>query len=477
MVSRLPPRPWFGWFARSTIRARLMTVGLLGVAGALAIGGALLYGVLTASLTRSVEAAARASAEQVALLVDAGRLPDPVPVSGAQVIQVLDQQGRVVDGSIAADRLTALVTPDELQRALSGASVVVPGNRSGLSGGLQVVAVRAGPQGAPLDVVAAAPTTDIERSAATVRTLLLISLPILLVVIGLIAWQVVGAALAPVEALRRGAARIDESSSETERLPVPPTHDEVSALATTLNAMLERVTAARRQQRAFTADAAHELRNPLASMRAQLEVAQHLGEAGDLPQDLLVDVGRLSTLVDDLLLLARADESAAAQAASGMSSPASSRRPDEGDVADVAELLADVVRAAGQARVPVRGASRLIPGTIRAAMPEADLRRALSNLVDNAVRHAATSVVVAAARTGHTVRITVTDDGHGVPVEDRLRVFERFTRLDEGRDRDSGGSGLGLAITRALVRQAGGDVWLEDAAPGTRAVISVPAVR
>ncbi|WP_353508103.1 ATP-binding protein [Intrasporangium sp.] len=462
-----------------------MTVGLIGVAGALAIGGALLYGVLTVSLTRSVEAVARASAEQVALLVDAGRLPDPVPVSGAQVIQVLDQQGRVVDGSIAADRLTALVTPDELQRALAGGSVVVPGNRSGLSGGLQVVAVPAGPQGAPLHVVAAAPTTDIERSAATVRTLLLISLPLLLVVIGLIAWRVVGAALAPVEALRRGAARIDASSSETERLPVPPTHDEVSALATTLNAMLDRVTAARRQQRAFTADAAHELRNPLASMRAQLEVAQHLGEAGDLPQDLLVDVDRLSTLVDDLLLLARADESAAARAASDMSSHAapepspraSSRRLGEGDAADVAKLLADVVRAAGQARVPVRGAPRLIPGTIRAAMPEADLRRALSNLVDNAVRHAATSVVLAAARTGHTVRVTVTDDGHGVPVADRMRVFERFTRLDEGRDRDSGGSGLGLAITKALVRQAGGDVWLEDAAPGTRAVISVPAVR
>lgn len=478
-----------------------MTVGLLGVAGALAIGGVLLNGVLTVSLTRSVESAAQASADQVALLVDSGRLPDPVPVSGAQVIQVLDQQGRVVDGSIAADRLTALVTPDELSRALAGESVVVPGNRSGLSGGLQVVAVRAGPESAPLTVVAAAPTGDIEQSAATVRRLLLIALPLLLVVIGLIAWRVVGAALAPVEALRRGAARIDESSSDTERLPVPPTHDEVSALATTLNSMLDRVTAARRQQRAFTADAAHELRSPLASMRAQLEVAQHLGEAGDLPEDLLVDVDRLTRLVDDLLLLARTDESRAVLGASGASSGASgasarasgpsgasgaspgtsprasSRGPDDRGGADVTDLLADVARAAGRARVQVRVAPRNGVSGIRAAMSEADLRRAVTNLVDNAVRHAEASVVLAVAQTGHTVRVTVTDDGHGVPAADRVRVFERFTRLDEGRDRDSGGTGLGLAITRALVRQAGGDVWLEDAVPGTRAVISVPAVR
>ncbi|GAA2486338.1 ATP-binding protein [Terrabacter carboxydivorans] len=444
--------------ARLSIRARLMLVGLAGVAGALVIGGVLLYAVLTASLGRSLEGTARASAQQVALLVDSGRMPDPVPVSGSQVVQVIDAAGRVVTGSVTADRLTALVTPDELRRALAGLQVVVPGSRSGLSGRLQVVAVPAGPAHA-YSVVAAAPTADVEQSTRTLRTLLLWIFPLLLAVLALIAWRVIGAALAPVEALRRGAARIDESSSESERLPVPPTSDEVSALATTLNAMLDRITVARRKQRAFVADAAHELRSPLASMRTQLEVAQRLGEGGDLPADLLGDVDRLTTLVDDLLLLARADDAATNRQSSAV---------------DVAELLSEVVGRYRGARVPVRVAPGVVGRDMQTWARRGELVRALTNLVDNAVRHARTGVVLDAAAVGHQVEVTVSDDGHGIGTQDRERVFDRFTRLDEARDRDSGGSGLGLPITRALLRRNGGDVRLEDAAPGLRAVVRLP---
>lgn len=448
--------------ARLSIRARLMLIGLAGLAGALLIGGLLLYAVLTTSLGRSIEGTARASAQQVALLVNAGRMPDPVPVSGSQVVQVLDAQGRVVAGSVTADRLTSLVTPDELRRALAGEQVIVPGSRSGLSGRLQVAAVAAGaavPTGRQYSVVAAAPTADVEQSAATLRALLLWIFPLLLAVLGVIAWRVIGAALAPVEALRRGAERIDESSSETERLPVPPTRDEVSALATTLNAMLDRIGAARRKQRAFVADAAHELRSPLASMRTQLEVAQRLGEGGDLPVELLADVDRLTALVDDLLLLARADDAAATRQASEV---------------DITELVSDVTGRYGRARVPVRTSPGLAGRRLKAWGSSAELTRALTNLVDNAVRHARTGVVLDATAVGHQVEVTVTDDGHGIPVEDRERVFDRFTRLDEARDRDSGGSGLGLAITRVLLRRSGGDVGLEDAAPGLRAVVRLP---
>ena len=103
--------------------------------------------------------------------------------------------------------------------------------------------------------------------------------------------------------------------------------------------------------------------------------------------------------------------------------------------------------------------------------PRGELTRALTNLVDNAVRHAGTAVVLDATAVGHQVEVTVTDDGHGIAVEDRDRVFDRFTRLDQARDTDSGGSGLGLPITRALLRRSGGDVRLEDAAPGLRAVV------
>lgn len=449
-------------FARLSIRARLLLIGLAGLSGALLIGGFLLYAVLTASLGRSVEGTARASAEQVAVLVDSGRLPDPVPVSGSQVVQVLDSQGRVVTASVTADRLTALVTPDELRRALSGESVDVPGNRSGLSGRLQVAAVAAGATvatGRQYSVVAAAPTRDVEQSATTLRVLLLWIFPLLVAVLAVIAWRVIGAALAPVEALRQGAARIDESSSDVERLPVPPTRDEVSALAMTLNAMLDRITAARRKQRAFVADAAHELRSPLASMRTQLEVAQRLGEGGDLPAELLADVDRLTTLVDDLLLLARADDAAATRQSSTV---------------DVAVLVSEVAERYDRARVPVRTAPGLAGRRLLTRGASADLSRALTNLVDNAVRHARTRVVLDATAVGHQLVVTITDDGHGIPAEDRERVFDRFTRLDEARDRDSGGTGLGLAITRALLRRSGGDVRLEDAAPGLRAVVCLP---
>jgi signal transduction histidine kinase len=459
-----------GRLARLSLRARLLLVGLVGVAGALLVGGVLMYAVLTQSLSRSVEGAARSSAEQVALLVGAGRVPDPVPVSGAQVLQVLDPQGRVVSGSVTADRLTPLVTQDELRRALAGESVVVPGSRSGLAGSLQVAAVSAQPQGGngpAYSVVAAAPTADIEQSARTLRWLLLAIFPLLLAVLALIAWRVIGAALAPVEALRRGAERIDESSSDTERLPVPPTDDEVSALATTLNAMLDRIAAARRKQRAFVADAAHELRSPLASMRTQLEVAQRLGEGGDLPADVLPDVERLSAVVNDLLLLARADDAAAG---------ATGRRDVTVDVTvDVAALLVQVHGRYSAARVPVRVAPGLSSRSVLARVDEEDLLRALVNLVDNAVRHARSAVVLDATTIGHRVEASVTDDGSGIPVTDRERVFDRFTRLDEARDRDSGGTGLGLPITRALVRRWGGDVRLEDAGPGVRAVVALPA--
>jgi hypothetical protein len=147
-------------FERISLRGRLMTIGVLGVAGALVLGGIILYAVLGSSLTRTVQSEALSSAREVALLVGSGRIPDPVPASGAQVVQVLSADNRVLTGSLTADRLTALVTPEEKARALAGDVVVVSGNRSGLSGGLQVSAVEAVSGPDRLTVVAALPTAD-----------------------------------------------------------------------------------------------------------------------------------------------------------------------------------------------------------------------------------------------------------------------------------------------------------------------------
>lgn len=454
---------------RISLRARLMAIGVLGVAGALALGGVILYLVLASSLTRTVQSEALASAREVALLVDSGRVPDPVPASGAQVVQVLDAENRVLTASLSADRLTPLVTAEERRRALAGETVMVAGHRSGMAGSLQVSAVEAGPGSARVVVVAALPTADLESATVTLRNLLLVLFPLLLLVLASIAWRVIGAALRTVEELRRGAARIDGSSSHDERLPVPPTRDEISALATTLNEMLERVASARGTQRAFVADAAHELRSPLASMRTQLEVAERLGEGGRLPGDLLAEVARLSALVEDLLLLARADDA---------------ERPERGGwdarrrPVDVGDLLNDVVRRYASARVPLRRGRDGSPdvdaeleGRVVVEGDRDELFRALTNLVDNAVRHASSAVAVTLTRRGE---IVLEDDGHGVPQADLERVFDRFTRLDEARDRDSGGTGLGLAISRELLRRNGCRVRLENMSPGLRAVVTLP---
>jgi signal transduction histidine kinase len=482
-------------FARAGLRTRLMALGLAGVAAALVIGGLLLYAAMGASLDRATVAEARSSARDVAALVDDGRLPEPVPVSGAQVVQVLDAQNRVVGGSITADRLTPMVGPGERRRLVAGGSVTVPGSRAGLGGELQVAGVAAGPSTDRVVVVAAVPTADLETSRRVLRTLMLVFFPVFLALLAVIAWRVIGSTLRPVEALRDGAERIGDSGDASERLPVPGARDEISALATTLNRMLERLSVASAKQRDFVADAAHELRSPLASLQTQLEVAERLGDGGRLPAELLPEVHRLSALVEDLLVLARSGAEAGPRAREPLVLP---------------ELLAQVERRYAAARVPVqvhrpesspvvggsadpigavadnRDPGVMPDGSVRevlAAVPGVreepavvpgvrdDVLRAVGNLVDNAVRHARTAVTLRCEAAPAGPRLVVQDDGNGIPAAEQERVFDRFARLDEARDRDSGGSGLGLAITRELLQRNGARVWLEDANPGLRAVV------
>jgi signal transduction histidine kinase len=240
---------------------------------------------------------------------------------------------------------------------------------------------------------------------------------------------------------------------------VPPAADEIRALAITLNEMLDRLAEAQERQRSFVADAAHELRSPLTSIQAQLEVAQRLGEGGTLPADLMMDVKRLSGLVEDLLLLARAD--------------ADTRPPARSFPVDAGELVSEVVRTYSDARVPVTVA---VGEQLTIMVDAEELRRAVGNLIDNAVRHARTRVAVAAILDHDQTVISVSDDGPGIASEDRERVFERFTRLDDARGRNSGGAGLGLAIVRELITRAGGSVVLTDAEPhwNTRVQLRLP---
>jgi signal transduction histidine kinase len=432
-----------------------MGVGVTGVALALALGSVVLYAVLTITVNGAVDDGAFASARAVAAMVDDNTLPDPLPVSGSQVMQVVDGSGAVVRASVSADRLTPLLRSPELVKALAGERISVPGARAGLTGTLRVIAVRAGSASDPSSIIVAVPVNEIEQSQRVLRNTLLVTYPPLVVIMALIAWRVIGWTLRPVEMLRSGAARIS-GSDQDERLVVPESADEIRALAVTLNDMLDRLAAARGRQRAFVADSAHELRSPLASMRTQLEVAQRLGEGGELATDLLTDVTRLAALVEDLLLLARAGSD--------------TRPPSMRESLDVRALLVATASRYADARVPVS-----VTGgpAVHASANAAELARVVANLVDNAVRHARSSVVLAVRAEGGRAVVTVVDDGPGIPAGEWERVFERFTRLDDARDRDAGGTGLGLAIVRELLRRSDGSISLQDNpdGPGLAAVV------
>jgi signal transduction histidine kinase len=451
-----------------SLRARLMIIGLAGVGIALIMGGLAFFGALTYTVNRTLDNEALGSAQEVAALVNENRLPNPIPVSGAQVVQVVDAQQRVIGGSVTADRLTPLLRGDELATALTGEAVVVAGVRVGASGPLRVQAIQAGPPGAQVSVIVGLPFGDMLATRTALRNALLITFPLLLGALGAIAWRVIGWTLRPVEQLRAGAEEISRTGrirgpARSERLPVPSAADEIRALAVTLNEMLDRLADAQERQRSFVADAAHELRSPLASIQAQLEVAGRLGEGGTLPSDLMTDVKRLSGLVDDLLLLARAD--------------ADTRPPARLTAVDARDLVAEVAAAYPDARVPVRLVANDEPVMIKVDIGE--LHRAVGNLVDNAVRHARTQVEVATRVDQMRAVISVSDDGPGIAPEDRERVFERFTRLDDARGRNSGGAGLGLAIVRELVIRAGGTVELTavEAPWNTRAELRLPMAR
>ena len=459
---------WSGRMPVLGLRGRLMAIGVFGLTVGLALGGVVLLGALGFVLQRTVDTEAFRTADAVALLAAEDALPDPLPVAGGQVrVQVVDGQGRIRAASIDADRLVPMVRPERLDRA-GRQRLEVPAERVGLAGPVRVVAVPAGTPADPLTVLVARSMADVRHSTHVVRTILLVAFPLLVAVLAGVAWRTVGATLRPVEALRRGAEEITGRAG-TGRLPVPASADEIHRLAVTLNGMLDRLESARVRQRAFVSDAAHELRSPLTNIRTELEVAQRLADRTDwtvVTANLLADTGRLSRLVDDLLLLARLDEAP----------PARGTGPVE-----LGALLTEV--AARYPSPPVRVA--LPPGPLWTIGTVEELRRVLANLVDNAVRHAYGSVVLAAGATstagpgvGAYHLVTVTDDGPGIPLADRERVFDRFTRLDDGRARDDGGAGLGLAIVRELVRRAGGSITLTDAPEqrGLRVCLLLPAL-
>jgi signal transduction histidine kinase len=475
---RLPPaeassrRPgwWLArWWWRRGLRARVTITAAAGLLVAFAAFDLLLFNVLQVSVTRSLDDSTRQSAFGVAALINANRLPSPVPVAPGITVQVLDRTGRITDVSPDADRLVPMISPARAAAiAATGTGWVLNGPPFDMPSLLRVDAVRA--SGGYL-VIAAVPYNSASDSLKVVARGLALGTPVLFILFTWLTWVVVGSTLRPVGALRRGAARVT-GTGVPAALPVPEARDEVRELALTLNDMLSRLAAAQRRQRALVSDTAHELRSPIASIRTQLEVALDHPELQDWPttaRDVHTDTLRLASLAEDLLLLARLDEHAG-----GGGAPRRAGRDRRAPV-DLAALASEVaVRYAG-ARVPVTAeaveAGVVVPGD------RDGLDRLLVNLIDNAVRYAGSQVTVTVAAAPGQAVLTVSDDGPGIPQADLELVFDRFARLESARERDEddcAGAGLGLAIVRATAQAHGGSAHLEPSPHGLRAIVSLP---
>jgi signal transduction histidine kinase len=308
-------------------------------------------------------------------------------------------------------------------------------------------------------VYVAASIEPVNDSITTLEILLAVAVPALLLLVGVTTWWLVGRALDPVEAIRRQVAEIS-AADLSRRVPEPETADEIRRLAETMNSMLARLDDASRRQRSFVSDAAHELRSPLASMRAELEVAAAHPDATDLPGlvNRLATTGRrIERLVEDLLVLATAEE------------PGTQLRT-EVDLDDVVLGQLEPLRATSSLRLDV---DRLGPARILGDRDQ--LERVVANLLDNAERFAATTIRVELRSIDGLAELVVADDGPGVAAEQRGRSFDRFARADEARDRRSGGAGLGLAIAKRIVEAHGGSIAVGDAPTGARISVRLPA--
>lgn len=436
-----------GWWARRSLRLRVTAAATAVLAVGLVIGTIVLAQVFEHRRVSAIDVSVRAEVTTISQLVASGDLPSPLPSpAGATTLaQVVDSAGTVLAATSSASRVLQLI-PVEQVASHHGRPFTTSSSTIG-SSSLRVLAATVSFHGVPVTVVAAAPLGDVTSTLNAMRNVLLVVVPLILLAAAAATWLAVSAALQPVDRLRAAADAVDVTvTAEPPKLDLPTGGEELRKLGDTLNELLRRVHAASETQRRFIADAAHELRSPIASVRTQLEVALTVPNSPDdwprIVADALADVERLGKLAEDLLLLARLDSGA----------------PRRHGAVDVGALLGEPA------------ADCVVDGD------EAALQRMIDNLLTNARRHATSVVEVSATSVGGDVVVTVDDDGPGIPVGDRERVFQPWVRLDAGRGRDEGGAGLGLAIVRSIARAHGGDVKLETSPlGGLRAVVRLPA--
>jgi signal transduction histidine kinase len=453
-----------GWIGRVTgsVRFRVTALATVAVLGVLTVAA---HGVVRAQerlLTESIDESLMQAVDRLTDSVRAGDMQAAV-FSGLgdddAAAQIVDDDGHVIDATpnvagrdpiadLPVGRSSALRTSDDLPH--DDARFRIASRRVDGSEG-------------PVTVHVAASLDDVLESTTVLGRSLAVGIPVVVLLLALVVWMLVGRTLRSVERIRAEVAEISGSDLH-RRVPAPPRDDEIARLARTMNSMLDRVEDAADRQQRFVADASHELRSPLTRMRAELEVdLAHPSRADPIAthRSVLEEATGLQRLVEDLLQLARTDSSRMSL-------------PDEVvDLDDLVLAQASVVRESSGVRVDSTGVS--------AAQVRGDagqLARAVANLSDNATRHAASSVTLTVGERDDRAVVTVGDDGPGIPADERERVFERFARLDEARQRDAGGAGLGLAIAREIARRHGGTLTVADSErPGAVFVLTLPLHR
>jgi signal transduction histidine kinase len=448
------------------IRPRAALASVLIVGTAFAISFVSITSLLHNSLYESARNTAEAEALALSSLVEAqGSLHGTLPISTPEMAaQVLDSSGGVERSSANISGQPAMADLNPVSGHFSVASGVVlkvrrfTHIRLDLDNRFVVVANRLYGVTGPGTVLVAFSLGSADHAVGLVRLALSITLPVLALLVGAVVWALTGWALRPVEAIRSEVAVVSATDLR-RRVPEPASDDEVGRLAHTMNDMLARIEAGHNRQRQLVADVSHELRNPLASLKAQLEVAAaHPGPAtANMVEGSVVEVNRMSQLVEDLLTLARLDD--------GMLP----LRLTDVDIDELVISEADRLRSTGRVDVSVKGV-----GAARVRGDEAQLSRVVANLAQNAGRHARTRVEFTATTNGGYCYLYVADDGPGVPWFERQRIFERFVRLDSARHHEGTGAGLGLAIVREIVQGHSGEVWVEDAQPGARFIVRLP---
>ena len=450
MPERRRPAP--DRWARLSLRVRVTLVAALAIALGLAAAAALLVVSLRSGLVSGVDDAAQARAAEAASALRRGDLPAAVFTAGGDSqVQVLAPDGTVLASSPGLGErgpLVALPVPAGLSQhrdiSVEEQDFRVLTQTTTADGRVVVVV-------SPLD--------DVQESIVQLVSRVLVGGPVLLALICTAVWVLVGYALRTVDRLRAQVAELSAAGLD-RRVDVPVARDEVRQLAVTMNELLDRLHRAAVAQRRFVADAAHELRSPLAALRTRLEVSQRTADLGrwqHAAPAMISDADRLARLVDDLLALARLDESPRL------------RRTVPVDLDEI--VFSEISRLRDSTAVVLD--TRNVSAVLLHGDPDL-LTRIVGNLLSNAVRHATTRVQVSVTISDGQVELTVADDGPGVPPAEREQVFERFHRLDVARARDAGGSGLGLAIVRDAVRAHHGSVTIQDARPGALVTVWLP---